>query len=133
MPRDLWDSRDAMKRAARERLTPAECAWVYHPPLLVPLYVALVVLASTLADAAAVAIACLAAAHVSTWLAEVAVEPGGRRAKAVLARRLRNGRHVWSVADGDRVRVYELEAAARGGADAEAAAPARVINEGRSR
>ena len=63
MPRDLWDSRDAMKRAARERLTPAEWAWVYHPPLLVLLYVALVVLAATLAEAAAVAIACLAAAR----------------------------------------------------------------------
>ena len=63
MPRDLWDSRDAMKRAARERLTPAEWAWVYHPPLLVLVYVALVVLAATLAEAAAVAIACLAAAR----------------------------------------------------------------------
>jgi hypothetical protein len=166
MPRDLWDTRDALRRAGRERLTAAEWAWAYNAPLLLPIYVTLTVLAG---DAEA-AIASVAVAHGAVWCAETGIEPGGRRAKAVLARRLRKGHHVWSAAEGDRVRVYalererprlpgpfagvrvtggrefhvsdeaeaahayaaELEAAARGGADDEAAALARVINDDRA-
>jgi hypothetical protein len=105
---------EALRDARRERLTPAEWAWTYNGVALAPAYLLAVVALGWLADRvdsalptlAFVWLAVLAALHLVLTLTTTAARR--RRERAVLTRPLREGRHVWAVPDGERVRVYRL-------------------------
>lgn len=119
--RELW-SYGEPDEARHAPLTWTERLWVYNVFALLPVYAALAVAAALLAGgdgwsddsstslwpAVTIAVGTFAALHVWCWFLELTIG-GGRRAKAVLSRPLRAGRHVWAYASGDRVRVYRLE------------------------
>jgi hypothetical protein len=48
----------------------------------------------------------VAVVHLFGWFCEMCV--ANRRVTAVLSRSLRNGRHVWATAIGERVRIYSI-------------------------
>ena len=103
-----------MLDARSQRLTPAEWAWTYNGVALAPAYLLAVVALAWLADRvdsalptlAFVWVAVFGALHLVLTLTTTAARE--RRERAVLTRPLREGRHVWAVPDGDRVRVYRL-------------------------
>jgi len=105
---------DAVQDALRARLTPAEWAWVHHGVALAPVFALAIVLLGLVAEATASALPSLALAWVA--VAGIVLLVGtldgrarrARRTQAVLTRPLREGRHVWAVPDGDRVRVYRV-------------------------
>ena len=104
---------------AREPLTPAERLWVYSAWAFLPLYAGLAAVGALLAGPqgrgepwgpwaylVVVAAWCAVLHLYAWWLSSLR---GARRAQAVLSRPLREGRHVWAVAEGDRVRVWRVE------------------------
>jgi hypothetical protein len=114
--RELWSTHEP-DEARHGALTWSERIWVYNAFSLLPAYTGVVVAASLLAGGQPwrggapslwQALSVVALLHIYNWILEMTVG-GGRRAKAVLSRPLRAGRHVWATANGDRVRVYRLE------------------------
>ena len=104
---------------AREPLTPAERFWVYNAWVCLPLYAGLAAIGAVLAGPegrsepwspwaylVVIAVWCAVVHLYGWWLSSLR---GARRAEAVLSRPLREGRHVWAVAEGDRVRVWRVE------------------------
>jgi hypothetical protein len=96
------------------RLTPAEWAWVHNGVALLPAFAVAIVALGWLADRVTSPLPTLAVAWVAVWALVLllrTLDPDrrrDRRMQAVLSRPLREGRHVWAVPDGERVRVYRV-------------------------
>ncbi len=107
-------SAHAHRDARQARLTPAEWVWTYNGLALAPVFTAAVLALGWIAERTASPLPTLLLVWVAVWGILLAVRtldgPArvARREQAVLTRPLRDGRHVWAVPDGDRVRVYRI-------------------------
>jgi hypothetical protein len=101
---------DVEQDALDARLTAAEWVWVHNGVALLPVFAAAVLVLGSTSSA----ILTVALAWVAVWgivLLVRTLDPNRRRRRreqAVLSRPLRDGRHVWAVPDGERVRVYRV-------------------------
>jgi hypothetical protein len=117
--RQLWTSGDPPE-ARCAVLTWPERLWVYNVFWLLSVYGAAAGIAAALVgprgwrDAtfspwATVTTVLIVVGLLHLWSWTLEMKLIGRRTKAVLSRPLRQGRHSWATASGDRVRVYRIE------------------------